>query len=266
MLNAYTTDFVQSSFGAEANFAVLDETNGVLQFKSQHPDLGLSINEASFSHKGQTVFLTLLTVSQNLWSQAAPWLRNFAQTLIRSEYKLAGTPIPDEPPKWQLYAHPTARFAFLYPDTWVITQIEQTTIVSDTETDFTFRTELITPNKPRQPLDFAQNFIQHKLDELGDRYSDWEALPVEAYKTEGAIGYTSDFLYVAEGKPIAGSIIVTEQDEGLVYITLTAPAEAYENALTWFNPMMQSFRLVPPDEVLPTPSPMNGTEDGAKRP
>jgi hypothetical protein len=56
---------------------------------------------------------------------------------------------------------------------------------------------------------------------------------------------------------MAGSVI-TAASEGQMYrIVFLAPAEYYQGALEWFNPMYKSFRILSPEELEIDPDAVN---------
>jgi hypothetical protein len=49
---------------------------------------------------------------------------------------------------------------------------------------------------------------------------------------------------------MAGSLITAVSEGQLYRITFLAPAEMYEGALQWFNPMYKSFTILPAEELI----------------
>ena len=83
------------------------------------------------------------------------------------------------------------------------------------------------------------------------KYEDVENLPPAEFPLDTVTGATVDFLYTtAEDVAMAGSVITAAYDEQIFRVVFTAPAEFYGAALQWFNPMYQSFKILPADEMI----------------
>jgi hypothetical protein len=245
-LRTFALQFVQDNFGDEDSFEILAQDEHTIRFKGTDANFGPAMNELSFLQDGELVYFVLITVVENQWAQAAEGLRDLAASLtFHPAPELTPTP-SNVPPQWALYGHPTEKFAFLYPDTWQITEAEQSVVATLPERQFVFSVEVVSAPGAGQDPSIVESFTQEQADKLAQRIDDFQSLPLTPYQAGQGSGYTIDYLYTDEtGLPIAGSIIATARGDKLYHISITAPALVYEEALVWFNPMLQSFQFLP---------------------
>jgi hypothetical protein len=275
-LNDFASQFVQTNFGGEAAFELLDEetsAENALRFRSLDPNLGPAITEVSVSRQGNTVYLTQLTIVEDKWTANVAGAQTLLRTLLKTEAQPTPTPTPRTgPPNWTIYTHPSEKFAFLYPDTWVITDTTRSVSAFWPEGSYTFTVRVLTNTQPitlsKQPLTetlasgedlpFSLSYVISQTDSLSNTQPNFQARPIEVYDAGVADGFTVDYVYGADDEiGWAGSIIAFPIQERLFALELLAPADAYNSALAWFNLMMQSFQLLPADDpsLIATPAP-----------
>ena len=238
--------FATENFGEEAGFEVLSQTESTVRFRRLDPTFGPALAELSLRQEGEVIFFVLLSIVEAQWTQTAPALQSLAQTLSIPQ-PVAATPAPvTGPPTWLVFAHPTERFAFLYPSNWELQESEAGAQSLWPDKRFTFTVTAVAPETLKADDDAAAALLNRQLAQLQETAFEFEARPIESYQTGLGSGYTVDYLYAGDdGLPMAGSIIVTQADARLYQITIAAPALVYEEALDWFNPMLQSFQLLP---------------------
>lgn len=245
-LNRFARQFVAENFGDEPNFTWLSDEAGRLRFKSLDPNIGSSINQVTFSHQETLVYLSMITALEEYWDEAEAWLQGFADTLVKSDPLSEQLPeVATDPPTWLLYTHPNEHFALLYPSNWQLTEHSQGLVITFVQSQYRLSIEAFEEPLPEAATDTAYAFIQTQLEQLEAEFTDLQHVPIQAYQQDQIGGYTTDYLYTnAEGVPIAGSIITTLVNNRLFHVAIIAPAQLYEDALLWFNPMMQSFQVL----------------------
>lgn len=245
-LRTFALQFVEDNFGDEDSFEILAQDESRIRFKGADANFGPAMNELSFHQDGELVYFVLITVVENQWTQAAAGLRDLAASLTFHPAPEPTPTPPNVPPQWALYGHPTEKFAFLYPDTWQIAETEQSVMVSLPEQQFVFSVDVVSAPGAGQDPSIIESFTQEQADQLAQEAEDFQALPLTPYQAGQGSGYTIDYLYTdGTGLPVAGSIIATGIGDKLYHISITAPAPIYEQALAWFNPMLQSFQFLP---------------------
>jgi hypothetical protein len=249
-LTDFALDFVESNFGQNPNFEIVEQTPTAIRFKTDDTNLGPSINELTFSAADGLVYLSLMSIIEAKWEVSAPAMRDLMTSL---KFLVGPTPTPrnpNRPPQWAAYVHPT-RFGFLYPDTWQLTEDETSVQVTQSDRGYQFSVQvldLIEPD-PDSTADSLETYAQAQLEHLNDQYETFEALPLTDYQAGGATGYTVDYLYQDEAEmPMAESFIITRFEDQIFQITISAPAVVYEEALVWFNLMLDSFQILPADD------------------
>ena len=246
--NTYALQFVQDNFGASNTFQILSKTETTIQFKGDDTNLGPAVNELTFLPDGDDMFLVLITVVEDEWDEAAEDLREITASLTFSQ---PATPTPDStepdaPPLWLLYGHPSNHFGFLYPDNWQLTDDDRSVDLVQPEQQYRFSVQVIDAPGAGEDANIVETYTQEQVQLLGEQFETFEALPVTAYQAGQGSGYTADYLYQnEEGLAVAGSIIVTGIDDHLYHVSISAPAVLYDEALEWFNPMLQSFKVLP---------------------
>ncbi|MFQ5577235.1 MAG: hypothetical protein ACE5G8_09650 [Anaerolineae bacterium] len=249
-LTDFAARFVQANFGNEAGFKILSAGEGVIQFTSADPHLGAAVQDISVFQQGPRVYFTQIMVAEAQWAASAAAVRQLAGTLqILSDQALPpATPTPPPPPAWTLYAHPAQHIVFLRPSNWTITQTERSAAATWPEQRFTFAVEVVAAPGAGSDVQRVETFTRQAADQLAAQFSGAEMLPVTAYRVGQTTGYTFDYLYPGpEGFAVAGSIIAVGIGDAIYRVSISAPALTYDTALEWyFNPMLQSFQVLPP--------------------
>lgn len=245
----FARQFVQTNYGSEPNFSILSAEGDTVQFQSDDPNLGTAITEISIAQHQTRVFFTQVMVAAPLWAHNAADIHHLADSLrvFPDNFQAAApTPTPDVPPAWVLFTHPEQYIAFLYPSNWVISHTQTSALAAWPDYQFAFSVEVFPAEDGAATTEQVEAFIQQQADNLPARLADVQQLPVTPYQVGQTTGYTVDYLYnTADGTPTAASIIAVGVDANIYLVSISAPAAAYEEALTWFNPMMQSFKVLP---------------------
>ena len=244
----FLAQFVQSNFGDDDGFNITRRTDATLQFHSIDPNLGASTTEISATQFGQMLYITQITITDNLWAITTPALRDLAATLQVLQTVPAETPpTPTLEPTWLIYTNPQKGIIFPYPNNWKISE-DNGMIQAEWDTtklSFSVETSIFSSSEPETAL---QNTLQNRLDTLSDKFSDFQQSPITSYQSGDGTGFTADYSYTnTDGIPMAKSSFVLAQNGALYLITIAAPIATYETALDWFNPMMQNFKIVQPE-------------------
>jgi hypothetical protein len=237
----------------EEGFEVISQetqANGsiVARFSTIDPNLGQTINEVRLWQQETLAFIVLISATTEQWAVSQRSLQSLADTLtVHDAGPVAQTTPTTTPPTWELIGPASNRFGFFYPSNWqVARQDENVVTVVMPEQPVTFEAQLITGKDT--PEAAAQAFI----DTLAGQSAQFDSLPPAEFPLDTLTGLTVDFLYTPPNGPaMAGTIIVAGGPEGLYQIVFTAPAEFFEPALQWFNPMYQSFRILNPADLVP---------------
>ncbi len=244
-LEDVAVQYARRNFGDDPSFAIMSRTAGVVQFASTDPNLGHAIFEVTATQHGQMVYLTQITVVDALWNTTASALRNLTVSLqVLKTTPVSPVPTATLPPSWLLYTNPAYHVAFLYPSNWELSETENTVQVVWTAQKFTFAVKfLLAPGG--MTLAKVEASVQDRLDSLADAHADFAASPITEYQVADATGYTADYRYTdADGVPLVGSVIAVEKDGTLYHVSLIAPQLTAQVSLDWFNPMLESFKIV----------------------
>ena len=259
-LNRYLVTYVAENFaGVDSQFTPLNQkTNAdgtvVAQFTTQDPNLGQVINEVRVKQQDTIVLLVLLNVTEEQWQISQEKLQALADsvTLLDSTPLVEATPTA-EAPSWILIGSTNQQFGFLYPSDWeVARQAEDTVVVTMPDYEVTFEGAVSAAVNPASdPATAAEKAAHSFVDELTAENKDVQSLPPGEFPLDRVTGVTIDFLYTTpDGTEMAGSVI-TAASHGKIYrVAFTAPAEFYQAALQWFNPMYKSFKILKPEEML----------------
>lgn len=258
-LNQYLVTFVGENYGNFPGFRLIvqeQQPDGSVsaQFFSEDPTLGRAINEIRVRQVDTIVFITLVTVTEAQWEISRDRLLGLISTSFQP-LDTAPPPTPTaEPPVWTLIGSTDQRFAFLYSDEWDVASQNDTSVViippEDPQIIFEASHRLWSP--PRDDaIAEAIAVIENFLLALESQYTNVQRRPVEEFPLDTATGVTVDYLYdTAAGETIAGSMVVVAQGDRVYQVRFQAPAEFYQGALQWFNPMLQSFKILNPDEFI----------------
>lgn len=258
-LSRYLVTFVAQNFaGSGSRFSVISpeqvvDDAAVAQFKAFDPNLGEAINEIRVSQTGTIVFVTLISATESQWDLSQEDLQALADTLtIQAGPAKTATPEPTgAAPVWTLIGPTSNQFGFLAPSDWEIsTQNQTTVVVGRPDSQMSFQASYI-PAVVQPGPEAAAAAAQDYLAEITGAYQDVESLPPADFPLAQTDGKTIDFLFTnQDGLTMAGSIITTYQDGKIYRIVFTAPARFYETALEWFNPMLHSFAILSPEDLL----------------
>jgi hypothetical protein len=259
-LNQYLVTFVAENFAEKGSgfSAISQETKAdgsvVAQFASRDPNLGQAINEVRVWQQDTIVFLLLISATEEQWQISHHKLQELADTITALDTSPFVTPSPTpEPPVWVLIGPTSNRFAFLYPSDWEILQQDETTVaVAMSGYDVTFEGSISDQAGSKEdPTGAAEKAALAHLDTLSKKVKEIENLPPTKFPLDTLTGITVDFLYTAQdGTEMAGSVITATGHDKIYRIVFTAPAEIYETALQWFNPMYQSFKVLPSEDII----------------
>ena len=244
-LNEFAAQFAQDNFGQESGFEILPAAGDVIRFKSVDPSFGPAINEIAALQRGETVFVTLLTVAQNQWDASAAGLRKLVGSLKITPLSTSPLATPTSPPMWELYTNPDLNVAFLYPNNWVITQTAQSVQVVWPQYQMAFTVNAVSVPRAGEKPEALISYLNTQTQTLKAAFADLQTLSPTEFQAGNMIGYTLDYLYTGpDDEQIAGSIIALGVDNTLYRIDISSPAPVYPTALNWFNPMLQSFKIV----------------------
>ncbi|MDX1522576.1 MAG: hypothetical protein R3264_13190, partial [Anaerolineae bacterium] len=260
-LDQYLLSFVAQKFSLDnsniSSISRVQNSNGSVsaQFSATDPVLGETHNEIRVSQVETTVFALLITVSEPTWLQSSAQLQALVASFEALERSPEAAPeLSAEEPVWMLTGPLSNRFGFLTPSDWeTLHQSENSiTVGLPDHSDIIFEARTFewggTQPDPSIAKEAALSYLA-SLEQTHDTFS--HAPPVD-FPLDSSQGTTVDFLYLrAEGDlQIAGSIISGAEDGQVYQVIFSAPADFYEGALQWFNPMYQSFRILSPDDLL----------------
>jgi hypothetical protein len=258
-LNQYLVTFVVENFvDEESSFTAIsqeDQPDGSVkaQFTAPDPNLGQTINEVRVLQVETIVFVVLISATEEQWEISQNKLQDLADTLAPLDTTPMVVPTPtQEPPEWVLIGPTSHRFGFLYPSDWeIVRQTENAITVAMPDTDVIFEASTSAWPVADDEAKAAEKAAQAYLTSLSEKFKTVQNQPVSEFPLHSLTGATIDFLYTTEEDvQIAGSVI-TAASEGQMYrVVFTAPAEFYQAALQWFNPMYKSFKILPADEII----------------
>jgi hypothetical protein len=261
-LNQYLVTFVAQNFDTQTpDFAVISQETQkdgsvLAQFTQTDPKLGATINEIRVLQKDTLVYVLLISITQTQWEISAERLHKLAATLTPLDTSPMTEAEPTtEPPVWVLIGPTSNAFAFFYPSDWeILAQEENTVTVAMPDTGIVFEAgALAWPGADSDP-DSAQKAAQAFVTSLGKKHERLQSLPPAEFPLHTFTGATIDFLYTTKnGENIAGSVITAAHEGKMYRIVFWAPAEYYQGALEWFNPMYKSFETLVPEELLIEP-------------
>lgn len=262
-LEQYLISFLAQNFGAgDHQFKALgleqrDDGSVVAQFSTRNAQSDTFINEAIVRQTDTIIFIVYISVLETQWERTKTTLQMLAQTLKPLDTApgaVAPTPSPT-PPVWALIGPDSKEFGFLYASDWgIIEQSENRVEVMSPNDDMIFSAaNRAWPGADSNPTAASEAALA-EVEDLKSAYADLQHLPPAAFPLSQTTGATIDFLYTTgEGVDIAGSIIAAGGNDKMHIVRFTAPAQNYDMALQWFNPMIKSFKFLLPDADLPTP-------------
>ncbi|MBN1994275.1 MAG: hypothetical protein JW953_16375 [Anaerolineae bacterium] len=259
-LKQYLVTFVAENFiNKGSGFSVIGQEKEVndtpqAQFTTLDPKLGQMVNEVQVLQADTIVFVVLISTTQEQWEISEVKLQSLAKSLI----PLDTTPPVDaspteEPPVWILVGPASNQFAFFYPSDWqILRQEENEVAVAMPNSEIVFEAGVFAwPGADDDPA-AAEKAVQAYLTNISKKYTDVESLPPAEFPLDTiTAGATIDFLYTTQKDTAMAGSVITAASEGKMYrIVFTAPAQFYEFALQWFNPMYKSFKILSPEELI----------------
>lgn len=257
-LNQYLVTFVARNFAGEgSNFEAISQEQAadgavVAQFSSADPHLGQAISQLKVLQAGTRVFVLHVSATEPQREVSARDLQGLLQRFEALDVQPV-TPAPsEEAPSWALIGPQSNEFGFLYADTWqVVAQEKNLVSVAETETQMIFTAENFLWPHRSEGFQAAMEAAKDHLETLSKELQDVQSLPPGEFPLDQVDGATIDFVYVAgDGTQMAGSLITGLANGKMHRIVFTAPAEFYDAALQWFNPMYKSFKILAPEELI----------------
>lgn len=254
-LNQYLVTFVAQNFVDEnSDFQAisqeqLDDGSVVAQFAARDAYLGPAINEIRVIQVETIIFIFLVSTSEAQWAVSAGPLQALADTFTALDTSPSEpVPGPSAEPVWELTGPASNRFGFVAPSDWETLYRDATTVVVGLpDENIRFEATTFDWDGVTTAAEAAQTYLTNNA----DQYQALESLPVTDFPLDSSPGATIDFLYTAQDElPMAGSIITAAHEGRLYRLVFTAPAQYYEGALAWFNPMYQSFRFLEPEQLI----------------
>lgn len=251
-MSEYVASFVAQNFaGDSANFKAIsyrrqDDGVTVARFSTVDPKLGPTIGQLNVRQQGTIIYAVYLNAPENEWPAVESALESLAATLrLPKAAPIEATPTP---PVWVLTGPVRKEFGFLVASNWAtVAQDDNSITVSSPEKDMQFTASNFPwPGALSNPNAAGEAALAH-LAELKKSYPDLQHLPPAEFPLDTATGATIDFVYTPKGgQPVAGSVITAVGNGKMHKIVFTAPAELYDLALEWFNPMLKSFKFLSP--------------------
>lgn len=258
-LSQYLVTFVAQNFAEDKAFSVISpeqvvEDMVVAQFSGIDDNLGQAINEIRVSQQDTVVFIRLISATEAQWEISEQRLQALVDTftILDSAPLTAETnAIPSTPePVWNLVGPTSNEFGFVAPSDWdIVEQTEESVAVKIPDVDVRFEAAVI-DQSDGSGYEAAEAAALDYIDEISTRYDNVRHQPPAPYPLGDAEGATIDFLFTAEDVEMAGSVITVIAEGQQYRLIFTAPAEFYEGALEWFNPMIQSFTILDPDTLI----------------
>lgn len=259
-LNQYLVTFVTKNFVPKDSqlTPLSQETRAdgsiVAQFSSIDPKLGQAVSEVHVLQQETIVFIIFISTTEAQWQLSQKQFQRLVDTFKVLDTKPITTVGPtEEPLEWALIGPQSNVFGFFYPDNWqIIRQDENSVAVGRPDTNLVFEATVMEWAGSDEAAAAALKTAQQYVEKLGQDNKDVQSRSPEKFQLDQMTdGATIDFLYTnSAGKTVAGSII-TAASQGKIYqVVFSAPAELYQSALDWFNPMYKSFKVLPAEEIL----------------
>jgi hypothetical protein len=262
-LNQYLVTFVTKNFAEkEADFTPLSQEQQadgsiVAQFASVDPKLGQAMNEVRVSQKDTIVYVIFISATEEQWQISQNQFHRLADMLTPlNTSPVVETSPTDEPPVWLLTGPTSSTFGFFYPSDWEIARQDESSVaVTMPDTNITFEASMSDVSGAKDDPKAAEKAALKYIKNLDKDYKDVQNLPPAKFQLDQITdAATIDFLYTAaDGTQMAGSVITAASEGKMYQVVFTSSAELYDFALQWFNPMYQSFKILPADEVILEP-------------
>ncbi len=259
-LNQYLVTFVAKNFVDEgSNFSTISQEQKpdgsvVARFAANDPNLGPAINEIRVSQLDSIVYVILMSATEQQWEISQQKLQELADSLTPLDTVPAAETEPtEEAPVWVLVGPTSNKFGFLVSSDWeILRQEEDTVAVALLKEEISFEAATFGWTGTETGAEAAEAAALAYLSELSDTHVRVQQLQPAEFPIDTLTGTTIDFLFTTDdGLEMAGSVITAYNDDNIYRIILTAPAEFYEAALQWFNPMLQSFTTLSPNSLNP---------------
>jgi hypothetical protein len=258
-LNQYMVTFVAQNFAGEgSNFQPINQERQpdgtlVAEFAWTDPNLGPTISELQIIQQDTIVFMLHINTAAEQW----PVSRTRLQALIETFKPIDTSPGPEaqpteELPVWTLIGPDNKEFGFFYASDWeILEQTKSSVSVALPKDDFSFTAENFTWPDAAEDSEAAEKAALAHIETLTETYQAVQHLPPAEFPLATATGATIDFVYTtADGASMAGSVITAVHKGKMYKIVFTAPADIYEAALHWFNPMYKSFTFLSPEDAV----------------
>jgi len=259
-LNQYLVTFIANNFVADgSNFKAISQEQVsdhtvVAQFSATDPDLGPTISTVQVTQQDTFVFTLYLNATEPQWERSQQTL----QTLLDSFTPLdtASPAVQPEatpkPPGWVLVGPTSKTFGFLFATDWeIVEQTENLVSVRQADAKMTFTASSSNQSESKQDPQAAEKAVLAHVERLATEYNNVQSLPPAEFPLDTASGATIDFLFTTdEGTAMAGSVITAANDGKIYKVTFSAPADFYDAALLWFNPMYKSFKFLEPEDFI----------------
>ncbi|HRV91846.1 MAG TPA: hypothetical protein P5526_06765 [Anaerolineae bacterium] len=257
-LNHYLVTFVARNFFDEtADFHPISQTTEpdgavVAQFSTIDPNLGPTTSELRLFQTDTIIFIVHVSAPEENWAAYGGQLQALANkfTPLDTDSDLA-TVQPTTEPEWTLIGPKSQEFGFVYANDWdILEQQENSIAVGHKDTGMMFTASKFSwPNAAIDPQAAEKAATEH-IETLSKTVENMQSLPPKPFPVADVTGATIDFLYTDDqGRDIAGSVITAVNKGQMHKIVFTAPADIYEAALVWFNPMQRSFTFLAPDKI-----------------
>jgi hypothetical protein len=231
----------------------LPDESVVAQFAARDPYLGLAINEIRVKQVETIIFISLVSASEAQWAVSETALQKLADTFTPLDTSsLKTTSEPSEEPVWELTGPASNTFGFIVPSDWETLYRDDSTVTVGLPAEaIRFEATTFAWDGVKPAPAAAQAAALAYLADNAAQYQNLESLAPTEFPLDSSTGATIDFLFTAEDEtPMAGSVITAAHEGNLYRLVFTAPAQFYEGALQWFNPMYQSFRFLNPKEFI----------------
>jgi len=258
-MNQYLVTFVAQNFVKEGtDFQAISQESlpdgsVVAQFAARDPYLGLAINEIRVKQVETIIFISLVSASEAQWAVSETALQKLADTFTPLDTSsLKTTSEPSEEPVWELTGPASNTFGFIVPSDWETLYRDDSTVMVGLPAEaIRFEATTFAWDGVKPAPAAAQAAALAYLADNAAQYQNLESLAPTEFPLDSSTGATIDFLFTAEDEtPMAGSVITAAHEGNLYRLVFTAPAQFYEGALQWFNPMYQSFRFLNPKEFI----------------
>jgi hypothetical protein len=258
-LNQYLLTFVAQNFAGEgSNFQPIHQEQAAdgtvtVEFGWSDPHLGPTISQLRLFQKDTIVFILHISTAKEQWQVSRKELERLSDTFTPLDTHPEPTVQPPEPPpSWALIGPESKEFGFFYASDWeVLEQSHNSVSVTLSSLGLTFTASNFSWPRVMEDTKAAEKAALAHLEMLRDSYDDVQHLPPGEFPLDTATGSTIDFIYTAgDGTSTAGSVITAAHKGKMHKIVFTAPAEVYDAALQWFNPMYKSFKFLSPDDTI----------------